>query len=105
MVFKNYIIDAAKKYINRFILSDLENKKLFYDSKTTLQELMQGKLKKQFSYKLIEESGPEHDKTFKVQVIVEKDVISTGMGRTKKLAEQNAAYEALLILKKSEEQK
>ena len=99
------LLDAAKEFIYRFILSDLENKKLFYDSKTNLQELMQGKIKKQFFYKLIEESGPEHDKTFKVQVIVEGEVISTGAGRTKKLAEQNAAYEALLFFKKQEEHK
>ena len=104
-VFLDGGLDAAKEFIYRFILSDLENKKLFYDSKTNLQELMQGKLKKQFFYKLIEESGPEHDKTFKVQVIVEGEVISTGAGRTKKLAEQNAAYEALLFFKKQEEHK
>lgn len=98
-------LDRAKEFIERFVLSDLDNKKLFYDSKTTLQELMQGKLKKDFLYRLVEESGPEHNKTFKVQVVVEGEIISNGVGRTKKLAEQNAAYEALLIFKKREEQK
>ena len=57
-------MENAKAFINRFILSDLEDKQLFYDSKTNLQELIQGKLKKEFHYELLEESGPEHDKTF-----------------------------------------
>lgn len=93
-------MENAKKFINRFILSDLENKQLFFDSKTNLQELIQGKLKKDFQYNLLEESGPEHDKTFHVEVVMEEKVIGTGKGRTKKAAEQQAAYEALLLLKK-----
>ncbi len=87
----------AKEFINKFILSDLDKKRLFIDSKTMLQEFVQGKLKKEFSYHLIEEKGPEHDKTFAVNVVVDGEIISSGTGRTKKNAEQNAAYEALLI--------
>ncbi len=93
-------MEPAKDFIYRFILSDLENKQLFFDSKTTLQEFVQGKLKTDFSYKLIEETGPEHDKTFAVEVIVDGEKIGFGKGRTKKSAEQNAAYEALLVFKK-----
>jgi ribonuclease-3 len=51
-------MNEAKAFINRFILSDLEDKQLFYDSKTNLQELIQGKLKKEFHYELLEETGP-----------------------------------------------
>ncbi len=93
-------MDKAKDFIYRFVLSDLENKQLFYDSKTNLQELIQGKLKKDFQYNLLEESGPEHDKTFLVEVVMEEEVIGTGKGRTKKNAEQQAAYEALLLFRK-----
>lgn len=92
-------MENAKKFIYRFILSDLENKQLFYDSKTNLQELIQGKLKKEFHYNLLDESGPEHDKTFRMEIVMEEQVIGRGTGRTKKAAEQQAAYEALLLLK------
>ena len=92
-------MEKAKEFIYRFILSDLEEKQLFYDSKTNLQELIQGKLKKEFHYVLVEETGPEHDKVFFVEIVMEDEVIGKGQGRTKKSAEQEAAYEALLLLR------
>lgn len=92
-------MEHAKTFINRFILSDLEDKQLFYDSKSNLQELIQGKLKKDFHYELLEESGPEHDKVFVVEVLMEDECLGKGSGRTKKAAEQQAAYEALLLLR------
>ena len=93
-------MEKAKAFIYRFILSDLEDKQLFYDSKTNLQEVIQGQLKKELHYVLLGESGPEHDKTFSVEVIMEDEVIGKGKGRTKKAAEQEAAYEALLLLRR-----
>lgn len=92
-------MEYAKTFIYRFILSDLEDKRLFYDSKSNLQELIQGKLKKDFRYVLLEESGPEHDKVFVVEVLMEEECLGKGSGRTKKAAEQQAAYEALLLLR------
>lgn len=92
-------IEKAKEYILKFILSDIENKQLFYDSKSNLQELMQGTLKKEFHYELLEENGPEHSKSFVVEVIMEGKSLGRGLGRTKKAAEQQAAYEALLFLR------
>lgn len=92
-------MEDAKKFIYRFILSDLEDKQLFYDSKSNLQELAQGKLKKEVQYVLLEESGPEHNKSFTVQVLIGEDNYGTGTGRTKKAAEQKAAYAALLSLR------
>ena len=91
--------EPAKKFIYRFILSDLEKKRLFYDSKSNLQELIQSKLKKEFHYELLGESGPEHNKEFSVAVYLENECIGTGIGKTKKAAEQQAAYAALLLLK------
>ena len=90
---------AAKAFIDRFILSDLEDKQLFYDSKSNLQELVQGKFKQELSYELLEESGPEHNKTFRVSVHMGEEVLGEGQGRTKKAAEQQAAYMALLRLR------
>lgn len=91
-------MEHAKAYIDRFVLSDLEHKKLFYDSKSTLQEVVQGKLKKDLEYELLDVYGPEHDQTFRVQVRMEEEVLGTGEGHTKKAAEQQAAYKALLQL-------
>ncbi len=92
-------MESAKKFIYRFVLSDLENKQLFYDSKSNLQELIQGKLKKDFHYELLVENGPEHDKSFEVEVFMEQESLGKGIGRTKKAAEQQAAYHALLRLR------
>jgi len=92
-------LECAKDFINRFILSDLEDKQLFFDSKTTLQEIIQRELKKEFHYVVISETGPEHDKEFVVEVRIEDEVLGQGSGRTKKSAEQHAAYEALMLLK------
>ncbi len=92
-------MEPARAFINRYVLSDLEDKQLFYDSKSTLQELIQGRLKKDFHYELLKESGPEHDKLFSVAVYMEDRLLGTGQGRTKKAAEQQAAYQALLLLR------
>ncbi len=92
-------MERAKAFIDRFILSDLEDKQLFYDSKSNLQELIQGKLKKEYSYELLEVSGPEHDKVFHVSVQMEGEILGRGAGKTKKAAEQQAAYSALLLLR------
>ena len=92
-------MEPAKAFIDRFVLSDLENKILFYDSKSHLQEFVQGTLKKEIRYELLEESGTEHNKTFVVEVIMDEKSLGKGLGRTKKAAEQQAAYEALLFLK------
>ena len=92
----------AKEFIHKFILSDLENKKLFYDSKTILQEIVQAKMEGIITYDLIGEEGPDHAKTFTINVLVGNKVYGTGTGRTKKAAEQKAAYEAILKLKKED---
>lgn len=90
---------SAKEFIHRFILNDLENKKLFFDSKTILQEIVQGNLETGVSYHLIKEEGPDHNKAFHVEVRIGEDSYGTGIGRTKKAAEQDAAYQAILRLR------
>ena len=92
-------IENAKKHIYRFILSELENKILFLDSKTILQEEIQKKKDAQLRYELIGESGPDHNKQFTVDAYLNDVLIGSGTGRTKKAAEQQAAYEALLKMK------
>ncbi len=86
----------AKEFVLKYIMTDIEHKQLFYDSKTILQEVVQGE-HEQLSYALINEEGPDHDKCFTVGVIVGGKQIAIGTGHTKKAAEQEAAYQALLI--------
>ena len=92
----------AKEFIHKFILSDLENKKLFFDSKTILQEIVQSDINQPISYQLLKEEGPDHNKSFYVEVFIGKENYGTGKGRTKKAAEQQAAYQAILALKKKQ---
>lgn len=89
----------AKEFITKFVLKDIENKHLFYDSKTILQELLQKHFKERVEYVLTDESGPDHDKIFKVDAVFDEKVIGKGKGKTKKRAEQQAAYEAILSLR------
>ncbi|MDE6619677.1 MAG: ribonuclease III [Lachnospiraceae bacterium] len=92
-------IEYAKKFIYRFVLSDLEDKILFMDSKTLLQEEIQKKNTAQLRYELVDETGPDHDKQFHVEAYLNDKLIGSGVGRTKKAAEQQAAYEALKKIK------
>ena len=92
--------DEARKLIERFILSDLEHKQLFYDAKTILQEEVQRENCGSIRYELIREDGPEHDKNFVVEVLIGDRKEGTGSGHSKKAAEQQAAYAALLRRKK-----
>ena len=89
----------AKEFVFRFILTDIEHKQLFFDSKTILQEFVQGNCTEMLNYRLLEESGPDHNKNFTVEVRIGEKAIATGFGHTKKAAEQEAAYQALLLLK------
>ena len=93
-------IEPAYALIHSVVLSDLEHKQLFYDAKTILQELIQQKDHKgTLHYELIREEGPEHDKLFVVEARLNEKKIGSGSGRTKKAAEQQAAYEALMLLR------
>ncbi|MCI8494575.1 MAG: ribonuclease III [Lachnospiraceae bacterium] len=90
----------AKEFVFRFVLNDIEHKQLFFDSKTILQELVQGNSSKELHYSLVSEEGPDHDKKFIVEAKIGDTVYGQGAGRTKKSAEQEAAYHTLLQLKK-----
>lgn len=93
-------LDNAKQFIMRFILNDIENKQLFYDSKTILQEMIQSEHKDQLMYELLKEEGPDHDKVFTTRVLLGRKELGRGTGRTKKASEQEAAYYAILKLRK-----
>lgn len=69
-----------------------------YNAKAILQEYTQGLTKETPVYKLINTTGPDHNKTFEVQVAYRGEVVASGSGRSKKDAEQKAAYEACIKL-------
>lgn len=90
---------VADAFVKKYILSDLESKQLFYDSKTILQEEVQ-KEGKNLTYELVSEIGPDHDKIFVMEVRIDGQMAGKGQGRNKKTAQQQAAYQALLARKK-----
>ena len=92
-------IEKAKDFINRFVLNDIENKTLFVDSKTTLQEIVQSRFRQSVTYKVINESGPEHNKQFEIAAFIGDRQMASGIGRSKKSAAQNAAYKTMLMIK------
>lgn len=91
--------EMAVAFIQRFILSDFEDKRLFYDSKTLFQEYVQKEKGAVLEYVLVNECGPDHDREFAVEARVNGKAMGKGIGKTKKAAEQRAAYEALLAMK------
>ena len=91
--------DQARDFIHQFILKDIENKQLFVDSKTILQEMVQSKDSSPLEYVLEKEEGPDHNKCFMTRVELDGKVLGRGEGHTKKAAEQAAAYQAVIKLK------
>ncbi|MBR6617485.1 MAG: ribonuclease III [Oscillospiraceae bacterium] len=93
-------LEAARTHILRFIPKNLpENRSvLFGDYKTALQEVIQRNPEEKVEYILINESGPDHSKTFAVEVCLNSNVIGRGTGKSKKEAEQMAAKEALELM-------
>ena len=85
---------SAKEFVFQYIL----HKQLFYDSKTILQETVQARGMGAPLYELVLETGPDHDKLFQVELYIDQKKVSTGKGHTKKSAEQEAAYHALVQL-------
>ena len=88
-------IDKARYFINSTIIKSIKtHEETFTDYKSMLQILVQTD-KKSLDYIIVRESGPSHDKEFEVNVIVEGIIYGSGIGKTKKEAEQNAAKDAL----------
>lgn len=93
-------LEASKNFILKFIPKDIDKNKTpgFNDYKTILQEVIQQNPEEKVEYVIVEQSGPDHNKAFKVQVCLNSNVIGTGNGRSKKEAEQKAAKEALELM-------
>ncbi len=86
-VAKKYVLEVLSPYV-------LEHHVFLGDYKSRLQEMVQTD-KKSLEYRLISETGPSHDKTFVFEVVIDGIVYGKGTGKSKKEAEQQAAYNAL----------
>jgi len=89
---RRFVLDLLKDYIQK------GNKSTLQDYKTTLQEIIQKNPEEHVEYRLTQETGPDHNKSFFVEVWLNSNVIGHGVGRSKKLAEQAAAKEALGLM-------
>ena len=90
-------IEAASALIHRVLL-DKEGEhaqELVQDYKTALQELVQRKSGQVLAYQMVGESGPDHNKTFVAEVLLNGESIGRGSGHSKKEAEQEAARAAI----------
>ena len=88
-------MEPAKKFVLHFV--DAAHLSL-QDYKTLLQEIIQQNPGEKLSYVVTEESGPDHDKQFTMEVHLNSNVIGKGTGKSKKHAEQAAAKEALALM-------
>ncbi len=91
-------LESAKKFIIENLKDEIEiaTKHVgIKDYKTVLQEKLQENGNIKIEYKIIKETGPDHDKTFEAEVLVEGKKIATGIGKNKKHAEMEAARKAL----------
>ena len=90
--------ETARDYVARQLAAEalsVEKTHVARDYKTTLQEHVQQKRHASISYKLIGETGPDHDKRFTTRVLIGDEPMGEGTGRSKKEAEQQAAAAAL----------
>ncbi|MFN0116947.1 MAG: ribonuclease III [Elusimicrobiota bacterium] len=94
-------LDQGFPAAEKFIMRQLSKKKRIIenDFKSKLQEIVQKKYKVPPVYCVIGESGPDHDKKFMLEVRINKKILGSGAGRSKKEAEQSAAKEALKNIK------
>ncbi|GMG97169.1 ribonuclease III [Tepidimicrobium xylanilyticum] len=97
-------VDGGLKSAKDFLLGQFEREviyalskgNLFIDYKTELQEILQKRGISKIEYRVEKETGPDHNKKFYMNVLIEGKIIGSGMGRNKKEAEQMAAKQALL---------
>ena len=94
-------LEEVSNFLHAVLLpkvDDLVQKGGLKDPKSMLQEIIQAKKQNSPIYKVIEESGPAHNKLFTVGVYVENKILEKGSGKSKQIAEENAAKHALLKL-------
>ena len=95
--------EPARDFIDRFVMEPMAAKPVLFDAKTQLQELLQADGEVEISYRVLEEAGPDHEKSFTASVNMNGEQLGTGSGSSKKQAEQAAAAAALKYLREKTE--
>jgi len=94
---------AVEKFLNRFLdknIQTLSKKNIYKDAKSLFQEIAQSRRGVTPKYLLISQSGPDHQKIFKIGVYLDNKLIASGEGNSKQKAEEDAATRAILVLNK-----
>lgn len=99
-------LDSSYETVREYLLNNFETDivtavakgNLFVDYKTNLQERLQKVSRAKVEYVVVKEEGPDHNKIFYMDVMINKETIGSGFGRNKKEAEQMAAKEALILM-------
>jgi ribonuclease-3 len=97
-IYLEFGLDKAAKIINELVITRLDEiikNKLYIDSKSYLQEMVQESRKITPSYRVLGQDGPDHAKQFTVGVYIEEELVATGEGESKNKAEQQAASQAI----------
>ncbi len=92
-------LEPVKISVVSYLIKDIEelvNGSWFKDYKTQLQELIQAKIKLAPTYRIVNESGLDHQKTFTAEILLGDKLLTTGNGKSKKEAEQDAARRVLV---------
>lgn len=92
--------EAAKDFVEKKLLTKLKNileNKLYLDPKSKFQEMSQERVGITPTYQVVSESGPDHEKTFEVAVLLKDEVVATGTGSSKQEAQVSAARQALKV--------
>ena len=96
-------LQVCQEFVSRELLyktEEIVSKGELKDPKSLFQEISQEKFLTTPNYRLIEDDGPDHDKTFIIGAYIEKKLIAQGTGSSKRKAEQNAAENALKFFRK-----
>ena len=95
-------VEVTTQFINRFVLSHLEKiltQKLYLDPKSRFQEIAQDKFSVTPHYLVLDETGPDHAKIFKVGLYLGNELVTEGAGASKQEAQVDAAEKGLIIKK------
>ena len=94
-------MEKAREFVLSFIKPSVKKHAHganFHDYKTMLQEIVQKNREETLSYRMAGQEGPDHNKTFRMEVLLNSNVIAEGVGHSKKEAEQDAAHKALQLM-------
>lgn len=105
-IYLDHGFSAAYDFVTKQLDGDfqsIEAGRYLQDYKTVLQEIVQKQSGRKISYCLLDESGPDHNKCFRIAVCIQGEACGTGEGRSKKEAEQSAARQALIKMHRIKE--